>query len=211
MATRQKQRSEETRKNIVAAAEKLFAAKGYDAVTMREIAKEAGCSHTTIYIYFEDKEALLTQLSMPPLQSLLRQMESVLASGLSPEDKLKAISLQFIAFCLANRSMYTLFLNAKAVRVDEKAPGMELNQLRNTMFAKLAEAVQACLGLEPSDQRSLMYSRIYFYALNGIVTTYTSSEESVEQLMDRLAPTFEQLSEVLIAGCKHKIAFAAQG
>lgn len=65
MSSKQEQRSEETKRSILAAAGLLFASRGYDSVTMREIAKEAGCSHTTIYIYFKDKEALLQQLSLP--------------------------------------------------------------------------------------------------------------------------------------------------
>ncbi|MBH5319530.1 TetR/AcrR family transcriptional regulator [Paenibacillus sp. GSMTC-2017] len=206
MTTKQKQKSDETRKNIVEASEKLFASKGYDTVTMREIAKEAGCSHTTIYIYFKDKEALLTQLSMPPLQALLLTFEAFLSQELPADDKLKAISLAFIEFCLANRNMYNLFFAVKSVRVDDEAPDMELNQLRNTMFGKLVIALQNCLQLNANDERALMYSRIYFFTLNGIVATYSDSEESAKELMNRLTPTFEQSSEVLLAGFRHQIA-----
>jgi len=77
MSTKQEQRSEETKTSILSAAGTLFASRGYDAVTMREIAKAAGCSHTTIYIYFKDKEALLLQLSMPPLKTLMLQMDKL--------------------------------------------------------------------------------------------------------------------------------------
>ncbi len=41
MGKNQARRSDETKKTILIAAEKLFSRKGYDAVTMREIAKEA--------------------------------------------------------------------------------------------------------------------------------------------------------------------------
>ena len=68
MGSKKELRSEETKRMILKAAGKLFSEKGYDAVTMREIAKEAGCSHTTIYLYFNDKETLLHQLSMPTLK-----------------------------------------------------------------------------------------------------------------------------------------------
>ena len=87
--SKQEQRSENTRKSIVAAAGKLFSSMGYNAVTMREIAKEAGCSHTTIYIYFKDKEALLHQLSKSPLLTLVQQMEALLIQLATAEDRLK--------------------------------------------------------------------------------------------------------------------------
>jgi AcrR family transcriptional regulator len=73
--SKQMKRSEETKNSIITAAQKLFAEQGYDTVTMREIAKEAGCSHTTIYIYFKDKVALLNQLAMPSLLELKLLME----------------------------------------------------------------------------------------------------------------------------------------
>ncbi|USK36536.1 TetR/AcrR family transcriptional regulator (plasmid) [Bacillus sp. F19] len=75
MVSNQERRSDKTKKMILIAAGKLFSKKGYDSVTMREIAKEAGCSHTTIYLYFKDKVTLLHQLSMPSLQELQQQLK----------------------------------------------------------------------------------------------------------------------------------------
>jgi AcrR family transcriptional regulator len=162
VASKQELRSEETMRSILTAAGNLFAVRGYDAVTIREIAKEAGCSHTTIYIYFKDKEALLHQLSMPPLLSLLERMETLLEQETLADEQLKAISLAFIEFCLTHRNMYNLFFNVKSVRVDEQTPEMEINQVRIRLFAKLSGTVQGCLRLEAEDERLLQYTRIYF-------------------------------------------------
>lgn len=200
MASKQEIRSAETKNNILQAAGNLFTTRGYDAVTMREIAKAAGCSHTTIYIYFKDKEVLLHQLSMPPLLSLMERIDQLIAGEPHPEAQLKALSLATLEFCLANRNMYNLFFNVKAVRVDEPSPEMELNQLRNSMFAKLTSVIAACLGSNPGPERSLLYSRIYFFTLNGMIATYVGSEEPVEQLMERLRPTFEHTVDVLLIG-----------
>ncbi|TFE25581.1 TetR/AcrR family transcriptional regulator [Cohnella luojiensis] len=210
MASKQELRSEETKRSILAAAGNLFAVRGFDAVTMREIAKEAGCSHTTIYIYFKDKEALLHQLSMPPLLSLQERFETLLDQETLPDEQLKAISLEFIEFCLTHRNMYNLFFNVKSVRVDEEAPEMEINQVRNRLFAKLTGTVQGCLRLEARDERLLQYTRIYFFTLHGIVATYMNSEETVEQLMGRLMPTFQQAFEVLLVGLKQKAEGSAE-
>lgn len=204
MGTKQEQRSEETKSSILSAAGKLFASKGYDTVTMREIAKEASCSHTTIYIYFKDKEALLQQLSMPPLQALMQEMNSLLNDSRQPDQKLKGISMAFIVFCLTNRNMYNLFFNVKSVRVDEAAPELEINKIRNELFGKLTAALKACLELNTNDERLLMVTRIYFFTLHGIVATYSHSEESVEQLMGRLTPTFKEAFEVLLKGFQQR-------
>jgi AcrR family transcriptional regulator len=204
MPNRQEIRSEETKRAILTAAGTLFADRGYDAVTMREIAKAAGCSHTTIYIYFKDKEALLHQLSMEPLQSLKTQMESVLGNEtLSTDDRLKSITKQFIEFCLANRNMYIVFFMTKAARVDEEAPASELNKLRNQLFGMLRKAIQEALNLRQDfSDLGLAYARIYFFTLQGILATYHQSEESVDALVDRLSSTFNLAIDVLLAGFK---------
>jgi len=206
MVSRQEQRSEETKRSILSAAGALFAKKGYDAVTMREIAKEARCSHTTIYIYFRDKEALLHELSMPPLTELKQSMEETLVhAARSPIQRLKAISQQFIRFCLRHRNMEAIFFKVKAVRVDEAEPTLAINNLRNDLFALMKRALQECLPPSADDTSLLTCSRIYFYTLHGIVGTYMHSEEPLEPLMERLETTFEEAVEVLLVGFQHRL------
>lgn len=54
--------TEDRKKEIYAAAEKLFGKRGYERVTMSEIAAEAGMSKKTLYVHFTDKETLLKSL-----------------------------------------------------------------------------------------------------------------------------------------------------
>ncbi|WP_257349713.1 TetR/AcrR family transcriptional regulator [Pseudalkalibacillus decolorationis] len=212
MVKKREIRAEETKKSILLAAGKLFSEQGYDIVSMREIAKEAKCSHTTIYIYFTNKEALLHQLSMPPLLELKEEMENTIhEKSLSPEKKLKSVSHEFIRFCLLNRTMYKVFFNAKASRVDETNPELDLNKLRIELFNLLSRVLQECLPIQSSDDRLLGYSRIYFFTIHGIVGTYHNSEESVQTIMKRLGSTFDDAIEVLLFGFKEKIQIGSEG
>lgn len=207
MVSRQELRSEETKKAILQAAATLFSERGFDAVSIREIAKAAGCSHTTLYIYFADKEALLHELSVGPLKGLQQQMESVLADpALSAEARLKTVSTQFITFCLLHRTMYTLFFMVKASRIDvEPQSTAELQVLRTKLFELLRRALVQCLPVNEQEEAALAYARVFFYTMHGIIGAYTHSEETMEQLMERLAPTFELSVDVLLAGCKQMI------
>ena len=59
MANSRKQREREQRRNeIINAAEKFFFERGYDDVTMDEIADEAEVNKALLYYYFKNKEAL---------------------------------------------------------------------------------------------------------------------------------------------------------
>ncbi|MDQ8733869.1 TetR/AcrR family transcriptional regulator [Paenibacillus sp. LHD-38] len=205
MAAKKEQRSEETKRSIISAAEKLFGEKGYEAVTIREIAKEAGCSHTTIYIYFQDKEALLHALSIPMLLQLNAALDTLAADAfLSADEKLRRMNERFIRFCLDHRSMYTLFFEAKSARSDEPASGLEVNRLRNHMFNIIIQLLKTNLNLSEGEQ-ILSCSRIYSYMLRGIISTYTHSEESVDSIMSRLSPSFDDAFEALIFGFGRQI------
>lgn len=54
----QQERSLATRERIVAAAERVFAEKGYEGARISDIAKLAGCSVGAVYFRFADKDAL---------------------------------------------------------------------------------------------------------------------------------------------------------
>lgn len=56
--TNRKRQAMEMRKRIQAAALELFNRKGFEQVSIEEVAQEAGCSVGNIYHYFKNKEAL---------------------------------------------------------------------------------------------------------------------------------------------------------
>lgn len=58
ISDRKKREKEQRIQSIIDAAEKLFFEKGYDNVSMNDIAQEVELNRATIYIYFENKEAL---------------------------------------------------------------------------------------------------------------------------------------------------------
>jgi AcrR family transcriptional regulator len=54
--------AERRRDEIVGAALRVFAARGFDAASVEEVAREAGLSKGTLYLYFESKQALLDEV-----------------------------------------------------------------------------------------------------------------------------------------------------
>jgi len=51
-----------TRKAIIEAAARLFAEKGYEGMTMKEIAREVGIKAPSLYAFFENKEDILLHI-----------------------------------------------------------------------------------------------------------------------------------------------------
>lgn len=206
MSRSQAQRSEKTKQAILAAAASLFSERGYGSVTMRQIAKAAGCSHTTIYIYFKDKEALLHELSVPPLSELKGKMQDVLdQQDVLPKQRVIQLSSLFITFCLQHRNMHTLFFGTYAERVDLDNSAIPLTELRNHLFRMLQTAIQQTFSLDNGDEKILTFTRIYYYMLHGIIGTYVQSEESMEELHERLEEAFHCAFETLLLGFAEKL------
>ena len=71
---------EERRGEILAAAKKVFARKGYHGTTIAEIAKTARLSYGSIYWYFDSKDALFHELMETEGQSLRRHVTEALTT-----------------------------------------------------------------------------------------------------------------------------------
>jgi TetR/AcrR family transcriptional regulator len=58
LAERRQREKDRRRDDIINAASRLFSKKGYDGVSMEEIANEVELSKSTLYFYFKDKDSL---------------------------------------------------------------------------------------------------------------------------------------------------------
>ena len=80
------------RQQIMDAAKKVFASKGFGGATMENIAEEAEFSPATLYLYFKNKDELFASLNLRMLQDLIRRMEHVRdGKDLSPEKRIMAL------------------------------------------------------------------------------------------------------------------------
>jgi AcrR family transcriptional regulator len=76
-AGKREARSAERREAILAAALDEFAARGFEAARLEDVARRAGVAKGTIYLYFRDKESLFQELiraTLAPLVAILEQI-----------------------------------------------------------------------------------------------------------------------------------------
>ena len=78
MGRRKKEPKSVHRENIVAAASTLFMEKGIAATSMDNIAKSAGYSKATLYVYFENKEEIVGILVLNSMKKLYDYISSAL-------------------------------------------------------------------------------------------------------------------------------------
>jgi len=79
------------RNTILGAARQRFLRFGPRKTTMDEVAREAGCSRTTLYAHFRNMEDLYGSLLQQDAEDFIREAESVLDSGSSARKKIRRI------------------------------------------------------------------------------------------------------------------------
>ncbi|QQK76136.1 TetR/AcrR family transcriptional regulator [Salicibibacter cibarius] len=176
------------KKRILIAAEKLFTTKGYENVSVREIAKEADTSHTSIYVYYKTKWQLLVSLAAPPLEQLLHELKQDMS--------LVEVAKHYVRFGLVHRHLYELYITFHGSRVDEESEDF-LNQIRIQLF----EQLRTILSSETTkDADTLLLTRILFFQLHGTIMTYVNSEEDFETIGARVMPLVEVAVEKIVRG-----------
>lgn len=78
MARRKKEPLSVHREKITTVASELFIEKGIAATTVDEIAKKAGYSKATLYVYFENKEEIFFSLVYQHMQHLFQTIENII-------------------------------------------------------------------------------------------------------------------------------------
>jgi AcrR family transcriptional regulator len=117
---RREREREEIRGAILDAARELFAAEGYEAVTMRRIAERIEYSPTAIYFHFKDKEALLKELCAHDFLSLAQQFVAIDRID-DPIERLRRVGHAYIKFGLDHPNHYRLMFMTPHPPVDDES------------------------------------------------------------------------------------------
>lgn len=145
---RREQRKRATRQALQAAADRLFAERGYDATTVRDIADEAGVTERTFFRYFAAKE----ELAIPAALTSLQPFQEAIRRRPPEEDAvtaLRAAVLEIEARMRASRATTLLSLYSQNV------PAHVLSRGRPGRFQAQVLAVETSL-VEPLRERLLL-------------------------------------------------------
>jgi AcrR family transcriptional regulator len=88
------------RAEAIAAALRLIAKAGHEALSVRQVADAVGVAHRSLYNHFKDREDLLDAVA---IEVYLR-----LARAVSPAQTREDFTSRYVRFALANRRLYAL-------------------------------------------------------------------------------------------------------
>jgi TetR/AcrR family transcriptional regulator len=95
-----KQEKERRRSYILDAAEKLFFSRGFDNVSMDDVANEVELSKATLYLYFKDKESLFFSIVLRGARIINAMIEEEIKNcknGVEILDAIGAVYFEFVS------------------------------------------------------------------------------------------------------------------
>jgi AcrR family transcriptional regulator len=103
---RREREKQEIRQRILSAARQIAAEEGWQAVSTRKVAERIEYSQSTIYEYFENKDALLLALLRSGYEQLVVVMQEAFASTDDPEARLLAMTEAYWDFAFRSPELY---------------------------------------------------------------------------------------------------------
>lgn len=176
------------RENIVSAASALFMDRGIAATSMDDIAKAAGYSKATLYVYFENKEEIVGILVLNSMQKLYDYISSALTQHKTTKARydficrgLMQYQQEFPLYFKMVLDKINIDFESKDYLPEEKKTyqiGEEINEkIKNFLLS----------GMEKGDLRSdleIMPAIFNFWGmLSGIIQLAANKEEYIKKSM----------------------------
>lgn len=173
-------RGEETRARIIAVALRLFGERGFDGVSTRELADEAGVNPPALQYYFDSKEGLYCACAehvagrlLEAIEPMLARAERLLAEKAPPSALVEAycaVSESIIELMFGPEgSVWSAFLGAEQAGF---GPGTAYPIFRTRFAERLDRALSGIVSrLSGADVPSLE-ARLRVAAINGQYTAF---------------------------------------
>lgn len=154
---------EERRGQVVRAAVKLFAARGYYTTTIQQIAREAGVSTGLVYQYFRDKDDVLLLALMLVIESYEHEIPPQLEGVKHPVERLCTAIRTYCAIVDRWRDATVLtYRSTKSLRADRRALIMEGETRTNRILEACILACVEAGDMHPVNEQLLAYSHVMF-------------------------------------------------
>lgn len=176
-------RSRATRARLLAAAESVFAEKGYDGAKISDIAEAAGCSVGAVYFRFKDKSALFSAIAESFTEDA-RAGLAVLRTGAG--GNAETTVRNFVNAAAANFRRHRGLFRAIVER------GLDNPHAMKTIFGfreELAAALETALhgALETSLPVRVMTQMVYGFLIAGVLNKAAPTKITDAKAIDELA------------------------
>jgi AcrR family transcriptional regulator len=162
------------REALLRAAEKALETGGVQSISLRELSRELGVSHTSPRRHFADKQALLDALALRGFEQFDEALER--AAGKRGQDfkaRLTKLARAYVGFALKHPALLSLMFETKQ-RPDAPRELLEASEKAFSHAPATFVEAQAAGEVVPGDPAHL--ALVVFYALLGLVSISTDGK-----------------------------------
>ncbi len=183
----------ETRRLILKAARKRFAAKGMEACTIRDIAKAAGVSPASVIVHFKTKTALLEEALRRDIVKGLSALLTSLPQEANLRERLMHLATGFLRLYDTDRDLYRGLIRSTVFEPTAETPAMtaQSEQYLHSL-AQMLEAEKARGVIRPEVDSAIAAGGLFSLYLGALVTLFRMPGMSVEAVAALLAAMTEQ-------------------
>jgi AcrR family transcriptional regulator len=182
---------ERFRQRLCEVALRRFAEDGYDAVTLRGLASELGCSYATPYRYFRDKQEIFSAVRGLAYERFALALEAAAAGSSEPPERLRQLMRSYLRFALEQPEAYRLMFELHQPALDAQSQ-YRPKELRawEIWSAEILGAIQAgALDGDPSTVAHLLWAGVH-----GVAALHLAGKLVLGRDIDALAtPMIEAL------------------
>lgn len=203
---RRKKEKESRKNSILKAARKLFFERGFKSVTVDLIAAKAEVSKGSIYLYFDSKEEIYTQILISANIERHKLMEHLAKQEGSASELLLGFTTDYVDFFLENNELFrilmTFMLHSENMNLTEDQ-NTQLIHTTNENIRVISDVLQK--GVESGEfvpTLDIRQSRNAIWGmLNGIISLYIFTGAS-EKRVERIHATVRDSLSIFINGIK---------
>lgn len=176
---------------LLACAVDLFAHKGYQATSTREIVEAAGVTKPMLYYYFENKEGLLAAAMSHFVDPFHERLRRVFAETTDPRERLTELVWVHLDFCQSHKSLARLFY-ALSFGPDDQAGQVDLSRYideGNALLAQAVEDVRAAGLIRAGSEESFLiavHGTINILVMASLKESHPLTDELARRIIDDL-------------------------
>ncbi|MFA5322491.1 MAG: TetR/AcrR family transcriptional regulator [Smithella sp.] len=202
-----KEKEKENRRNkILKAARRLFFDRGFKAVTVDSIAAKAEVSKGSIYLCFESKEEIYTQILIADNIALHERIGNFTSIQASATQLLHEFSRIYVDYFFSDKELFrilmTFMMQTGQMHLTEKQR-TELIRSTNENIKVISEIIQKGIDsgeFHPADDVFRMQNAIWGM-LNGIISLFIFTGNPIKR-MERIHSTVQDSLNVFLKGLK---------
>jgi AcrR family transcriptional regulator len=183
----------ETRLLILNAARRLFAQKGMEESTIRDIAREAGVSPASVVVHFKSKTALLEEALNRDIEANLSDLMASMPADLELLERLMHLATGFFRLYDQNRGLYRALIRHTIFEPAAETPNItNVSELYLRFLAGLVEEDKARGLIRPEVDATVAAGAIFSLYLGALTLLFRMPDTPVELVAEALAAMTDQ-------------------